>query len=190
MLYLIGYILRNGRYSNLTNRGDELMIGGLRRPTLTICVYALIIVATSTVWGVRGLAWSAEAPPKMETVLRPDSDSSDLSLKEVPESEQRAMEGASDVAVKLARFYGEQENLKDQIFWLTIAVENGDDEQRLWLARALWRDQSDQLNIIRSRYWYKRIISSTSPEMSAFARKELDAKEKYRKDFPPNTPAN
>jgi hypothetical protein len=113
-----------------------------------------------------------------------------IPTKDISEVEGRAVFGSAEAAVRLARHFGKFGDVKNQVYWLTIAVENGDDEQQLWLARALWRDESDPLNVVRARYWYNRIIKSASPAMSAFAKNELDAKEKYRKEFQPKTPRN
>lgn len=103
---------------------------------------------------------------------------------EIPAVKKQAMEGSSEAAARLARFYGAKEDLKAQIFWLTIAVENGDLEQELHLARALRRDHTDPLSAIRARYWYGVIINHGSPELSALAKGELFAWEKYRKEHP------
>jgi TPR repeat protein len=166
------------------------MIGRSRRQALSILVCTLLVAAGSVVWEEKSFAGGAEAPLRTESVLHPTSLPSGITIKDVPEAKQKAMNGSSDAAVKLARFYGERDDLKDKIFWLSIAVENGDDEQQLWLARALWLDESDPLSIERSRYWYNRIIKSASRERSILAKRELEANERYRKNSPPNPSAN
>ena len=159
------------------------MINSMKRRTLYILV-CMMLTTAATVWKDAAFAGGAVSSEKVETVASPTSPPLGIAIADVAKAKERAMKGSADDAVALARFYGERDDLKSKIFWLNIAIENGGDEQQLWLARALWLDEGDSLNVTRARYWYNRIIKTASPEMSAFAKTELEAKESYRKKFP------
>lgn len=103
-----------------------------------------------------------------------------VDAKEVSSLKQEAMKGSPEAAKKLADFFGVQQDWQNQAYWLSIAVENGDEEQRFNLARAYTRE-NDEYGEYRARYWYKKIISDGPKDMSELAKRELAAEEEYKK---------
>jgi hypothetical protein len=96
-----------------------------------------------------------------------------IPAQDVPGVEKSAMRGSAKDAVRLARHFGTQADWAKQVFWLTIAVENGDRDQRLDLARAYRRDL-DPFSLQRAQFWYESLIRDGTPELAALARTEID----------------
>lgn len=136
------------------------------------------------------LPWATHAQtaepstPQLE-VVRPIAEfeyerSHHVDAKEVPQLKQDAMKGSSEAAKKLAYFFGVQADWQNRAYWLSIAVENGAQDQRLDLARAYTNEGTDY-GKERARFWYKKIIADGPRNMSELAAKELAAWEEYER---------
>jgi len=137
------------------------------------------------------LPWAAEAqdvdksPSLLEEPAHPVAEfeyerAHHIDANEIPELKQKAMLGSAEAAEKLAGFFGVQLDSQNQAYWLSIAVENGDEEQRLNLARAYTRERTEYSDN-RARFWYKKIIAAGPKDMSELAAKELSAWEEYKR---------
>jgi TPR repeat protein len=132
-----------------------------------------------------------QTAPKVETIL-PIAElayerAHYVDPKDVPALQRQAMHGSRKAAVKLAYYFGVHEDYRNQTYWLTIAVENGDDQQRLALARA-YRVLGDDSANERALFWYRKIVREGPHNLVASAKAELGYLQRDMKRDAPRPP--
>jgi|ERR1700733_3185228 hypothetical protein len=126
----------------------------------------------------------SDAQSKEDHVIFPEQ-AAVLSDSEVTTLRMEAMKGDAESAHRLATYYAMIKlDVKKAIYWQQIRVENGDRDARFDLGAALAAD-TDRLNRIRARYWFKQIESDSTPrliDMAKYALESLNDKEKYEEE--------
>lgn len=145
----------------------------------SILILCCLTSVSPTLFGADASLASEHAPSAQAEVIPK------IAASEMARLEEKALEGNAEAAVRLARDASSFGNSLKRIYWLMIAVENGDSEDRFNLARALMQS-GNVADKIRGRYWYRRIIGEGSAEESAVADRELKAWDSYEKTYQPH----
>ena len=83
--------------------------------------------------------------------------------------EEAAMAGSADAADRLADYYvGPGRNGDLGLYWITIAVENGDVGSMVSLANML-AEKPDVPSKVRACFWYRKVVSSGEQSLKVYA---------------------
>lgn len=106
--------------------------------------------------------------------------------KEYPALVQDALAGSGDAAFRLSVHYSMTARVSEEIFWATIAAENGHQIAAFNLGAQLANSPNPKQRL-RARYWLKKVVSSRDQQLSDSAKGVLKTLDKQERTNEANT---